>query len=448
MFAPKLPKSQTKAAEPSTDRLAPQRSTLMGHRFGQNPVEQARFLQRTIGNQTTFRLFAKRTFSLTENRPSGDHEHKADPATEWATRGVSWDFSKIPLFPPDRPAQAQARPLLRALPMPAVLQPKLTIGDIHDPLELEADRVADRVMRMPDSKLSIPPVPAQLSRKCTAREDEERRQLQTKPIGAPVPAVPGVVHEVLREPGKPLDAVSRAFFEPRFRRDFAGVRIHDDARAGRSAREVGALAYAAGHHVVVDSARHRRGTAEERWLLAHELAHVVQANGGSAQTIHRSSGPGKSGGKPDPSLPNCTAVMGGRTVDYWLAKLAGAQHTFMNFKLDSSNYWLVEGGPLDSDPKKSGAWVKAGDWDTRGPRMTKTFAMDSCPAIKDRMLDATARYHAAGVHYDPTDGPNSNSFMEQLTFTCKDLPRSFTDSDVAWDYWDKPRAGKIHTRPI
>ena len=119
----------------------------------------------------------------------------------------------------------------------------------------------------------------------------------------------------------------------------------------------------------------------------------------------------------------------------------------MNFKCDSSNYWLVEGGPLESG-KKSGAWVKAGDWDTRGPRITKTFPMDNCSAIKDSMLDATARYHAAGVRYDPTNGPNSNSFMEQLTFTCNDLPRSSIDNDVAWDYWDKPHAGKIPKRPI
>jgi hypothetical protein len=105
----------------------------------------------------------------------------------------------------------------------------------------------------------------------------------------------------------------------------------------------------------------------------------------------------------------------------------------MNFKLDSSNYWLVEGGPLPSDPKKSGAWVKTGDWDTRGPRQTKTFGKEKCSAIKDYMQDATARYNAAGVDYNATNGPNSNSFMEQLTFTCNDLPRIFTDSDVAWD---------------
>src|SRR5437899_6638511 len=35
--------------------------------------------------------------------------------------------------------------------------------------------------------------------------------------------VPAVVHEVLHSPGQPLDAATRAFFEPRFGRDFSGI---------------------------------------------------------------------------------------------------------------------------------------------------------------------------------------------------------------------------------
>src|SRR2546423_5813796 len=35
------------------------------------------------------------------------------------------------------------------------------------------------------------------------------------------PGVPPIVHEVLRSPGQPLDAATRAFMEPRFRHDFS-----------------------------------------------------------------------------------------------------------------------------------------------------------------------------------------------------------------------------------
>jgi hypothetical protein len=61
--------------------------------------------------------------------------------------------------------------------------------------------------------------------------------------------VPPIVHEVLRSPGQPLDAATRAFFEPRFGHDFSDVRVHTDARAADSALAVNALAYTVGHDV-------------------------------------------------------------------------------------------------------------------------------------------------------------------------------------------------------
>jgi len=54
--------------------------------------------------------------------------------------------------------------------------------------------------------------------------------------------VPPIVHEVLRSSGRPLDATTRAFFEPRFGYDFSQVRVHTDARAAESARAVNSFA--------------------------------------------------------------------------------------------------------------------------------------------------------------------------------------------------------------
>jgi hypothetical protein len=92
----------------------------------------------------------------------------------------------------------------------------------------------------------------------------------------PVGAIPPVVHEVLRSPGRPLGPAARAFFEPRFGQDFSGVRVHTDPRAAASAEAVGALAYTVGRHVVFGAGQYAPGTAAGRRLLAHELAHVVQ----------------------------------------------------------------------------------------------------------------------------------------------------------------------------
>jgi hypothetical protein len=91
------------------------------------------------------------------------------------------------------------------------------------------------------------------------------------------------VHDVLRAAGQPLDAATREFFEPRFGRDFSQVQLHTDAVAAASARDVGALAYANGMHIVFGAGQYSPRTPDGRSLLAHELAHVVQKDGDAAQ---------------------------------------------------------------------------------------------------------------------------------------------------------------------
>jgi hypothetical protein len=126
MFAPKIAKPQTKTAADSSSLVRP-RWTLAAQRH--SLAEQALFLQRTIGNQATLRLLSPLARSLTGNEPHGHNEQKADLASA-APPGVSWDFSKIPLFPSDR---AHSAPQLRDS-----LQPKLAVGQVNDPLEHEA----------------------------------------------------------------------------------------------------------------------------------------------------------------------------------------------------------------------------------------------------------------------------------------------------------------------
>ncbi len=89
-------------------------------------------------------------------------------------------------------------------------------------------------------------------------------------------SVPPIVHEVLRSPGDPLEGTTRAFMESRFGHDFSQVRVHTDARAAQSAREVDALAYTVGRDVVFAAGQFAPGTASGKRLLAHEITHVLQ----------------------------------------------------------------------------------------------------------------------------------------------------------------------------
>jgi hypothetical protein len=270
MFAPPIAKPKSKTAEP-------QRATVVTQKPSHSAVEQAHLLQRSIGNQAVLRLLAQRA-SLTRNEP-GAQEREADAARAAAQEAApSWDFSKVPAYSPGREKPFQMPPgLAPRLP----IQAKLKVGAVDDPLEHEADRVADQVMSMSAPGVPAAAAPPQVSRKCDSCEKEEEK-LQSKEAGpqAATGEAPAIVHEVLRSPGQPLDPATRAYFEPRFGHDFSRVRVHADSLAAASAGAVGALAYAVGQRVVFGTGQFTPHNIGGRRLLAHELAHVAQqANG-------------------------------------------------------------------------------------------------------------------------------------------------------------------------
>ena len=93
-------------------------------------------------------------------------------------------------------------------------------------------------------------------------------------------SVPPIVHEILRSPGQPLDAATRAFMEPRFGHNFSQVRVFTGAPAAESARAVNALAYAVGQNIVFGDRQYSPDTHHGRNLLAHELTHTIQQPAG------------------------------------------------------------------------------------------------------------------------------------------------------------------------
>jgi hypothetical protein len=95
-------------------------------------------------------------------------------------------------------------------------------------------------------------------------------------------SIPSIVHDVLATPGQPLQANMQSFMGSRLSHDFSNVRVHTDARADESARAVDAAAYSVANHVVLRGGRYDPGVPRDRYLIAHELAHVAQHRPGSS----------------------------------------------------------------------------------------------------------------------------------------------------------------------
>jgi hypothetical protein len=192
------------------------------------------------------------------------------------------------------------------------LQAKLKITASGDRYEQEADRVADRVMQTPESP----------NQGWAEVEREIRIHAFDPGSSSSSTNVPPIVHEVLGDPGKPLDTATRAFVEPRLGYDLSEVRVHTDDRAAASALAVNARAYTVGHDVVFGAGEYSPGAASGRRLIAHELAHVAQQSrsGPQSPSLQR-DGPATVGTQPP--VPVIITAAGGASL--LSAPAAGAQ---------------------------------------------------------------------------------------------------------------------------
>lgn len=90
--------------------------------------------------------------------------------------------------------------------------------------------------------------------------------------------------------GNPLGERELGVYRQRFGHDFGKVRIHADGLAAQAAALVGAAAFAVGNHIVFGSGQYGHGSQASDYLMAHELAHVVQQGGTSATRLQRHDG--------------------------------------------------------------------------------------------------------------------------------------------------------------
>lgn len=211
----------------------------------------------------------------------GPTAEPANPASDWVQTETQIFGAGSPGIPP---AHFDLSRIHIHPPAAGTSSPKLPVNRPGDEYEQEADRVADRVMRMPEAPVSPVAAPPPVSRKSVDGDDsDEEEKLQRSPLAAEtaVTVAPASVREVLRSPGQPLEAGARRFLEDRFGREFAHVRVHADATAGQSADAVHARAYTVGSHIVFGGGWYAPASPEGRRLLAHELTHVVQQSGPS-----------------------------------------------------------------------------------------------------------------------------------------------------------------------
>jgi hypothetical protein len=99
--------------------------------------------------------------------------------------------------------------------------------------------------------------------------EEEEETVQTKSI------------QTKMRNGHPLDSRLRSRMESAFGTSFSHVRAHIDTRAAELSDSLNARAVTLGKHIAFGIGEYRPGTPIGDALIAHELAHVVQQQGGA-----------------------------------------------------------------------------------------------------------------------------------------------------------------------
>ena len=160
------------------------------------------------------------------------------------------------------------------------VQAKLSVGAPDDPLEHEANAMADRIMRMPEQNF--------IQRKCSHCEEEEKAQrkplssfIQRKESAGGTAATDAISNQVNSSKGNGtgMEEGTKSFMETRFGTDFSDVRIHTDNGAMQMNSALSAKAFTVGSDIYFNRGEYTPASQSGKHLLAHELTHTVQQTG-------------------------------------------------------------------------------------------------------------------------------------------------------------------------
>ncbi|MGA2085833.1 MAG: DUF4157 domain-containing protein, partial [Terracidiphilus sp.] len=201
----------------------------------------------------------------------------------------------VPLHPMLELQQQAGNQAMQQLLRTGAIRAKLEVSQPGDPEEQEADNVADRIMRSHAGAGAV-------ASSCGCSEDETScgcpgsgnakvsRSANAGTARVPfTPSAHGVLNAMRSSASRPLDAHARAFFEPKFGRDFSDIRVHTDSASAGGARAIDAHAFTTGSDIFFASGKYAPGTDQGMRLLAHELTHTVQQDSGN--------GPARAAGK-------------------------------------------------------------------------------------------------------------------------------------------------------
>ncbi len=188
---------------------------------------------------------------------------------------LSKDFSRVPI----------------STTKPQRIMTKLTIGSAENEYERDADRVAKEVVQRINAPASV-----RLGEDETVQGEEMETKdnkarlmrspiLQRKSSDAGMTATPELEASInrARGGGQPMADNIRQPMEKAFSADFSRVKIHTNSQSDQLNQSIQARAFTTGQDVFFRQGAYEPESRGGQELIAHELTHIVQQNGGAVQ---------------------------------------------------------------------------------------------------------------------------------------------------------------------
>ena len=186
----------------------------------------------------------------------------------------------------------------------SMIQAKLNIGEPNDKYEQEADATASKVVQQINSpthdksvqreasmeeedELQMKPI-SSIQREAAMEEEDELQMkslLQRKSSLDGEEASPDLESSIqsAKGSGEPLDPNLQAKMGQAMGADFSDVKVHTDSLSDQLNKSIQAKAFTTGQDLFFRQGEYEPGSRGGQELIAHELTHVVQQNGGSVQ---------------------------------------------------------------------------------------------------------------------------------------------------------------------
>ena len=160
------------------------------------------------------------------------------------------------------------------------IQAKLVVGPPGDKFEQEADAAASQITTGRKAG-QISRLPGGIAQSLCEQEEN----LQKKSGPEEISASPDIESRLVNSKGSgsPLPSTIREQMESTFDADFSNVRIHTSSTAVGMNKDLHAQAFTHGSDIYFNSGKFDTSSQSGKHLLAHELTHTVQQQGGSAR---------------------------------------------------------------------------------------------------------------------------------------------------------------------